>query len=537
MVCNWNPRQKGTITLGHTYANALDAPSERLFWAIAAKHGLVVVGADVSNAFAEAPPPKAPLYLYIDDFFRQWWTEHLGKEPILPHHKVIRVNNVIQGHPESPRLWEKHIDAILRSIGLKPTTHEPCLYSGLVNNEKIYFMRQVDDFALAARTEHIGQQLITTINSKMRIPIKLQGTVTRYNGIDIQQTQQYIKISCEKYIKKLITKYHWLETEHAANSPTPLPSDNGYITSLETAVPPNTEMEKQCLKARMRFNYRQVIGELIYPMMKCRPDIAFHITKLSQYMDNPAEIHYNALTQILKYITVTPDQGIYYWRDTPRTDLPLHPLPTCNHDNYDLQPVHNQDMYGYVDADWATDSTHRKSVTGMVIMYAGGAIGYKTNYQDTIAHSSTEAEFAAACDTAELILFFRYLLEDLQLEQRHATILYEDNQGTLQMANAQQPTRRTRHVDIKKFALLDWMEQDLIILHPITTKENAADTLTKSLGKQLLYRHCDTIMGRRVPTWTQRSTTTCTKSTKVAQPLSEFFEHGGGGEIRTHVSA
>jgi hypothetical protein len=165
----------------------------------------------------------------------------------------------------------------------------------------------------------------------------------------------------------------------------------------------------------------------------------------------------------------------------------------------------------------------------MVIMYAGGAIGYKTKYQDTIAHSSTEAEFAAACDTAKLILFLGSLLEDLRLEQQNATILYEDNQGALQMANAQQPTRRTRHVDIKKFALLNWVEQDLIILHPITTKDNAADTLTKALGTQLLYRHCDTIMGRRVPTWTQQSTSTCTKSPKVTWLHSENFEHGGGG--------
>jgi hypothetical protein len=59
MVCNGNPRQKGTVTIGHTYANSLDAASERLFWAIMAKESLIAIGADVSNAFAEAPPhPK-----------------------------------------------------------------------------------------------------------------------------------------------------------------------------------------------------------------------------------------------------------------------------------------------------------------------------------------------------------------------------------------------------------------------------------------------------------------------------------------------
>jgi hypothetical protein len=67
------------------------------------------------------------------------------------------------------------------------------------------------------------------------------------------------------------------------------------------------------------------------------------------------------------------------------------------------------------------------------------------------------------------------------------------------MANAQQPTRRTRHLDIKHFALLDWVERDLILLKTISTSDNAADAFTKPLSKQLFYRHYDTFMGRRIP--------------------------------------
>jgi len=53
MGCNGSPRQKGTLTLGHTYANALDAASIHLFWSIVADERLIAKGADVSNAFAE----------------------------------------------------------------------------------------------------------------------------------------------------------------------------------------------------------------------------------------------------------------------------------------------------------------------------------------------------------------------------------------------------------------------------------------------------------------------------------------------------
>jgi hypothetical protein len=141
----------------------------------------------------------------------------------------------------------------------------------------------------------------------------------------------------------------------------------------------------------------------------------------------------------------------------------------------------------------------------MILMLAGGAIGYKSKFQTVIAHSSTEAEFVAACDTAKMILFFRSLLQDIGIEQTDATILFEDNNGALMMANAQQPTKCTRHIEIKHFALLDWVKQDMLILQAISTHDNAADAMTKTLTKQLFYRHYDTYMGLRIPDYCTRS--------------------------------
>ena len=134
-------------------------------------------------------------------------------------------------------------------------------------------------------------------------------------------------------------------------------------------------------------------------------------------------------------------------------------------------------------------------------MLAGGCIAYKSKFQDIIALSTTEAEFVAACDAGKIILFFRSLLEDLGIPQATATVLYEDNNGALMMANAQQPTRRTRHIDIKHFSILDWVERDLLILQAISTHDNAADAMTKCLPRILFYRHFDTYMGRRIPNY------------------------------------
>ena len=68
---------------------------------------------------------------------------------------------------------------------------------------------------------------------------------------------------------------------------------------------------------------------------------------------------------------------------------------------------------------------------------------------------------------------------DLGIQQQAASILYEDNNAATAMANAQKPTNRTRHMDICFFALLDWVERDLIRLDRIHTSSNESDLLKK----------------------------------------------------------
>jgi hypothetical protein len=135
-------------------------------------------------------------------------------------------------------------------------------------------------------------------------------------------------------------------------------------------------------------------------------------------MDNPAHEHYIAVCDIIQYLASTLDEGIYYWCQAPVASLPDAPLPTTHCDNHTLNnDIFNESksdaVYAFADSDWGSNKSHCKSITGIVIMFANGIVGCKTKYQDTIAHSSTEAKFVAACDTAKLILFFRSILDEL----------------------------------------------------------------------------------------------------------------------------
>jgi len=265
--------------------------------------------------------------------------------------------------------------------------------------------------------------IVQNINKHLKLPINIMGLIMRYNGIDVQQTKHYIKIHCGKYIGKMTQAHLWLTTMPASHRmPLPFSSDKKTLAELLNCQTPATYQERLELERRMGIKYHHAMGDILYPMIKCHPDISAHVILLSQYMANGEPHHYLALKQLIQYLSVTADVGIHYWRKAPHSPLPEAPLP----------------------------SSHT-------------------------------------------------LLQDIGIEQHDATVLFEDNAGALLMVNTQQPTRRTRHIDIKHFTLLDWVERDLLVLDAIPTHNNTVDAMTKTLSRQQFYRHFDTCMGVRIP--------------------------------------
>jgi hypothetical protein len=82
-------------------------------------------------------------------------------------------------------------------------------------------------------------------------------------------------------------------------------------------------------------------------------------------------------------------------------------------------------------------------------------------------------------------------------------MLYEDNDACIAMANAQKPTTRTRHMDIKYHVICEWVDRDLICLERSDTTVHMSDHFTKQLGPTLFHRHVEYIMGRVPPQYSR----------------------------------
>ena len=104
-------------------------------------------------------------------------------------HSHVRIQHAIQGHPESPRLWQDFIDKILKELGFNQVTHEPCLYTKVdeQTKERIYLLRQVDDFAVTCSNETIANNLWDKIDKRLSAKLKREGMLKRHNRIDISQ--------------------------------------------------------------------------------------------------------------------------------------------------------------------------------------------------------------------------------------------------------------------------------------------------------------------------------------------------------------
>jgi len=93
----------------------------------------------------------------------------------------------------------------------------------------------------------------------------------------------------------------------------------------------------------------------------------------------------------------------------------------------------NPVLVGYRDADPSSDIDSRKSTSGYLTTFAGGAVSWKSKLQKFFALSTTEAEYVAATEASKEIMWMRNFLLELGYEQ-DKYVLRCDNQSAIHLA-------------------------------------------------------------------------------------------------------
>jgi len=198
-------------------------------------------------------------------------------------------------------------------------------------------------------------------------------------------------------------------------------------------------------------------------MTSTRPDISFAVGQVCRHMADPGPAHWTAVKRILRYLKGTIKYQIQY----SKTIEPLTLGPNYTDSNF----------------------SEVQSTTGYVFYLCGGPVTWRSRKQETIAFSTTEAEYMAISDATREALWLRYILEDLQHTQHTPTIIYNDNNGAVCLTKNPTFHHRTKHIERRHHHARAHVENKTIKIVHKRTQDMVADTLTKALRNIKFHEH------------------------------------------------
>jgi hypothetical protein len=230
--------------------------------------------------------------------------------------------------------------------------------------------------------------------------------------VERDRTKHTIMLSQKAYVETILERFNLQDAK-----PTSIPMTAGAILSTDQS--PSTHSETQDME---KVPYQRSIRSLMYAATSTRPDIAFPVAILSQFMRNPRRTHWEAVKDVIHYLKGTAELKL-----------------TLGGTSAGLQ--------AYVNADWASQP-HRHSMSGYTILMCGSPVAWSARKQSIIALSTAEAEYIALTAVAREVLYLQALITELYKRIISPIPIYCDNQGAIALASNGKFHARTKHIDL-----------------------------------------------------------------------------------------
>jgi hypothetical protein len=269
---------------------------------------------------------------------------------------VCKLRKAIYGLKQAPRAWYHELRTFLLHSGFKNSHADTSLFVLTTAGQKMYILVYVDDIIITCDNTKMIDSFVDVLAH--RFSIKDLGQLSYFLGVEVVPNQQGILLSQRRYILDILARTHMQDAKPVL---TPIPTSPPLLKS-GTALPDPTE-------------YRTIVGSLQY-LLITRPDLAFAVNKLSQYMHTPTTDHWSFVKRLLRYLCGTINEGLQIHRKSP---LNLH---------------------AYSDADWAGDKDDFSSTSAYVIYLGRNPVSWSSKKQKTIARSSTEAKYRSVANAA-----------------------------------------------------------------------------------------------------------------------------------------
>jgi hypothetical protein len=432
--------QKHGIDYDETYAPVLRMEAFRLLMTIAAILDYEIHNMDVVTAFLNG---------FID--FLLHVKPPPGFEDLYDPNHVLRVLKSVYGLKQSPRMWYITLVNYLLSLGYNRLIKDRCIFVKIIDGYPIFIGVYVDDLIILAPCVEIMGSIKADFST--RFSMHDLGELKSILGFHIirDRAAKTITLHQSQYATAVVQRFGYGDCNPV---PTPVMANLKLSTSMCALSLDDIHYMKDK-------PYRSVVGSLMYLMTGTRPDLAYLVQQLSQFLNNPGPEHWNAAVRGLRYLKGTLSLGLTLGG------------PSSPHGI----------LHAYSDSDFASCVDTRRCIGGYVTFAFNSCISWVAKKLRSVVLSTTEAEYMFLCLLAQESLYMKQLLAELGFKIDSPITLFVDNQSTILVVKNPALHGRSKHVDVKYHFIKDLVEQQVFIVTYVSTKEQLADIFTKPLDK------------------------------------------------------
>jgi hypothetical protein len=437
-------KQKHGVDYFDVFANTGKYKTLRVALSIAARTNMELRQLDVPQAFIQAPLEENVYMEMPEGFEVEGMVCHLKKS--------------LYGLKQSPRNWYLLCSNFLKNeMKWNATVSDPCLFWKISRSGQLMLLFLfVDDMQVGFNITDEAEYNESLAMLTKRFNICNLGESEFMLGMRItrDRSAKTIYLDQELYVTKALELFG---LDQCRPVPTPAVQSGSAASPLEEREGPHSQPCDLLL-------YQEKVGTLLYAAISTRPDIAWAVNRLAQFMQAPTIVNMKACDRIFRYLSGTRSKGLLFGR---RNDTPI--------------------LTASSDSDWGTDWIDRKSQTGWIASTWGDLVSWASKKQKVVAQSSCEAELYAEAAAMNEMSWLRGLLTEIGLydEKRDPVpVLYGDNQSTQKLTENGIKSERTKHIDIKYRFVTDEVTTGRVQLRWIPTTQQVADVLTKALSIQ-----------------------------------------------------
>ena len=353
----------------------------------------------------------------------------------------------LYGMKQGGWVWHKTLNSQLVDWGFTRLDCEYCVYYRHDSNGIVVIAIHVDDFFM------LGNSKLALSMFKQQLQTQWQisdgGPAHFHIGIAIERDRgaHTIALSQVALIDRIILQFGLSDAY-----PVSTPFEPGLrLSKVDSPKTDDKHAAVTCLP------YRELIGSLMYLSIGTRPDIVFAVNHLCRFLDCFGRAHWEAAKRVIRYLKGTRDLRLVLGGD------------------------HVMWMLGYTDSDYALCPDTRRSTSRFCFSLGSGMVSWSSHQQKHITLSTCEAEYVAASDAFQELIWLHHLLTGLDFCQPTASPLLCDNNGAITILTDPAFHTKLKHINTKYKFLHERVSDSQLYLHRVPSKDNIADVFTKVL--------------------------------------------------------